>query len=166
MEKDEENTKTLEMTENKENKTCCICEKSKFYLRLLKCCQTNSESGYSICRICMKKCDKCPLCRSAKLLTKNQIKNTIDAFYFDHWLKGNMHLALHIFLFSRFLEEPIFYHYIELWLDDFDNETYFMDMPPETNISILEVDVETLNEFTDRSDDSDSNYSYLDTYLN
>lgn len=46
---------------------CIVCERTfKGKLVTPKCCQRNSESQYKLCGRCVKKCNKCPLCRSPK----------------------------------------------------------------------------------------------------
>jgi len=46
---------------------CEICQKSfKRKLTIPSCCQVKSESKYQLCGRCIRKCKKCPFCRSLK----------------------------------------------------------------------------------------------------
>ena len=47
--------------------TCSICEKSYRKSGIIpSCCQQKSESQYALCKRCLKKCTRCPFCRSEK----------------------------------------------------------------------------------------------------
>jgi len=46
---------------------CDVCEKLyKKKLIIPQCCQSNSESKYKLCNRCIRKCSRCPFCRSEK----------------------------------------------------------------------------------------------------
>ena len=60
---------------------CVICSnvfKCKSTLTIPNCCQRYCESPAQICGRCIKKCDRCPLCRSYK-----KIDTYREAIYFQ-----------------------------------------------------------------------------------
>lgn len=63
---------------------CELCEKEfarTNALTIPKCCQAMSESQYRLCAKCIKKCDKCPFCRSPKA---HSIESVALAWEIEH----------------------------------------------------------------------------------
>jgi len=119
--------------------TCIVCNEET-YVRELTCCQKESESKYAICKPCVKKLDKCPLCRSYQKISQRKITSIAQKDEGDHWVVVNIYLAAYCYLLSCV-------NFVDLtpnaglfaYLDQLERELVFpLDiLPPDYNVSII-----------------------------
>lgn len=116
--------------------SCVVCERAT-YVRLLECCQLNSESKHLICRDCVNKCDKCPLCREPKRLDVKQLNKIVANFEIDMWCTVNMTLAYYRFKMDQFLTDRITPLEFALFLQEDDPYSHMEDIPLDTNVNLI-----------------------------
>lgn len=85
---------------------CVVCEKET-YLRLLSCCQLDSEAKHKICKPCTNRLDKCPLCRAEKRLTPKEFNKVIDQWEMDFWMLVNIVFAYYRYKMLQFETDRI-----------------------------------------------------------
>ena len=122
-----------------ESWSCLVCEKPT-YIKLLECCQSKSESKYAMCISCVDLCDFCPVCRSVKTWTQQEIIMYASDIEFDKWKTVNLYFAVYKYLTdhiksNKFSEEDLLSKLVEL-----DQEVLLpIDiLPYEYNIELID----------------------------
>lgn len=98
---------------------CLVCESNK-YTKLLECCQTDCDSKYRICRKCVRKSERCPLCRSYKYMTPAKIDCISNSLETDYWILLNLSFAYYRFMMIQYTTDRITALEFSNWLQSDD----------------------------------------------
>lgn len=85
--------------------SCLICNDRKIQIKM-SCCQKNTNNDYGLCKPCFKKLDKCPLCRANRRLSRKDLYNISEDYYYELYLAANIYLTQVKFATQEFLKEP------------------------------------------------------------
>jgi len=101
---------------------CLVCGKHT-YVRLLECCQLETESRYKICSKCVYKLEMCPLCRSPKVIPVRDLKRIIIEWEQMHWSHVNCYFAVY-----KYLSDNLFIPSCKLYPGLFNFEFFMNDL--------------------------------------
>lgn len=118
--------------------TCLVCEKAT-YVRLLECCQLQSEARHRICQECVRKLDYCPLCRNPKRLTAKDIIRKADNWEMDKWIWVNLIYSYYRFKMVQFLTDRITPLEYAQFLESIDPYENMDDLPYDTQINNIDL---------------------------